>query len=231
MHVLVRDRHRVVTVERRPAGEHLERHDAGRVDIGPGVADAGGDLFGRQVRHRAQDDVAGGHGLRADRADQAEVGDLDRPAGRDQHVLRFDVAMHQAGGVRRGQGVQQRVEDGQYHRNRQRTPFPDQVAQGAAVDQFHHQEDQVAVLPLVVHGDHPGMPERGGQPGLAFEPAQEGRVRDILRAHHLHGHRPVQPGVQSAVHRGHSATRDHRAQPVATVEHGAARRTGDHIHN
>ena len=95
MNVLVGNGHRVVAVERWLAGEHLVRHHAGGVDIGAGVGGAGGHLLGRQVGDRSEDHVTGGHGLRGDGPDQPEVGDLHRALGRDQHVLRFDVPVHQ----------------------------------------------------------------------------------------------------------------------------------------
>ena len=79
VHVLVGHRHRVVAGERRLAGEHLVGHRRRRRRRrSAGVGGAGGDLLRGQVGDGAEDDVAGGHGLRADRADQAEVGDLHR---------------------------------------------------------------------------------------------------------------------------------------------------------
>ena len=106
-----------------------------------------------------------------------------------------------------------------------------QVPQRSAVDQFHHQEDQIAVPALVVHRDDAGMPQGRRQPRLPLEAAQKRGVGDELRAHHLDRDRPVQPGVDPAVHGGHAAPGDHSAQPVPTLEHGAARQAGVGVHN
>ena len=45
-----------------------------------------------------------------------------------------------------------------------------QVAQGAAVDQFHHQEDVLAVPAVVVDGHDAGVAEPGRDPRLPLEP-------------------------------------------------------------
>ena len=132
--VLPGDVDRPVAVVGHPAGEHLEQHDAGGVDVGARIGVAVGDQLRRHVR-------GGGHqlrcrassALRLDRAGQAEVGDLDHAvdevvgaaAGRlgDQHVLRLDVAVHQAGPVRGGDRGEHLLED---------RPAPPAVAAGAA---------------------------------------------------------------------------------------------------
>ena len=116
-------------------------------------------------------------------------------------------------------------------RHGQGAPLPQQVAQRAAVDQLHDQEDQVAVAALVEHRDDAGVPEPGRDARLPLEAAQERRVRDVLRAHHLDGDRPVQPEVDAAVDRGHAAAGDETAQPVPAVEHSAARQAGERVHD
>ena len=226
--MLVGHRHRVVAVERWPAGEHLVGHDAGGVDIGAGVGRAGGDLFGRQVGHGAQDDVAGGHGLRADRPDQAEVGDLHRALAEISTfsglTSRCTSPAACAAPSAASSGSRIAIVTG----TDSEPAFPEQVTQRAAVDQFHHQEHQVAVPALVVDRDDAGVAQRRGQPRLPFEPAEERRVGDVLRAHHLDRDRSVQPQVDAAVDHGHPA-RAISAHPVPTLEHGAAQ-TGTGVH-
>ena len=54
VHVPVGHRQRRVAPVRRGAGEQLEEHDPGRVDVRAGVGDAAGDLLGGDVRDRAE---------------------------------------------------------------------------------------------------------------------------------------------------------------------------------
>ena len=129
------------------------------------------------------------------------------------------------------EGAEQRLQDRHRHRDRQRALLPEQVAQRAAVDQFHHEEHQVAVAALVVDGDDAGVAQRRGEPCLPLEAAQERRVGDVLRAHHLDRDRALQSQVDAAVHGGHPAAGDQPAEPVPAVEHGAARQAGERVHN
>ena len=97
--MLVGDLHRLLALERLLAGEHLVHHDADRVDVAAGVGDAAGHEFGGEVGDRAEQGGAG-RGVRAGRAGEAEVADLDAPVVGEQHVLGLEVAVHDAGLVR-----------------------------------------------------------------------------------------------------------------------------------
>ena len=81
-HVLHRDRDLVLAVERDVAGEHLEEHDAERVDVGLAVDVVAERLLGRDVVGRAEHAAVGGQALLLERAGDAEVGDLRRALAR-----------------------------------------------------------------------------------------------------------------------------------------------------
>ena len=93
--VLHRDRDRRVALERHAAGEHLVEHDAERVDVGLRADAAAARLLGREVLRRADDRADLGH-LRIAGVRDAEVGHLDAPVVAHEHVVRLDVAVHDA---------------------------------------------------------------------------------------------------------------------------------------
>ena len=106
VHVHAQQRHRIVALERLPAGAHAVQDDAGRVDVGAVIGASRPRLLGRHVARRARDHrrCREGRLVDADDARQAEVEELDEVvvAGGlgEHHVLRLEIAMHHARGVR-----------------------------------------------------------------------------------------------------------------------------------
>ena len=202
----------------RHAGQHLvEQHPRG-VHIAAGIRAAGADLLGGQVGGRAQDHAACGGPRGSDRADQSEIGDLHRPVRRDQDVLGLDVAMDQPGPVCGGQGSQCRFQHAERQGDRQRTTFVEQLTQGAALDQFHHQEYVSVIAALVVDGHQPGVTEPGHRAGLQLEAAEKGRIVGEAGVHHLDCYRAVQPQVDPPIDGGHAAAGDDGVNPVAPLQ-------------
>src|SRR5262249_36308433 len=136
--VLVRDRHRTVTGERRDTGDHLVEDDAERIHVGAAVERETLGLLGREVGRGAEYRARLGDRVAALGACDPEVGDLDASLGRDQYVAGFHVAMHDAVAV----GELERIRDvGAYPRRlhrRDRAVTTDDVAQRLAVDVLHH---------------------------------------------------------------------------------------------
>ncbi len=204
------------------AGEHLEQHDPGGVDIAAGVGDAAGDDLRRQIGHSA-DQGPGLGGPAGDRLGQAEVGHLDPTLVGEDHVLGLDVAVHDARPVCRPEGVEHTFSDGQCLARGQRATLGDHVAQGAPRQQLHRQVEHVAgvaglVGPLVEHLDHVRVGQPGGGAGLAHEPGDELGVVGQVRMHHLQGDQTIKPTVHRLVHRGHAAAGDPGLHLVAPVE-------------
>ncbi len=204
-------------------GQELVSEDADCVHIAAGVGVTGADLFGRQVRRGAQNDAGGGDLGFGDRANQSEVGDLDLTAVRDQHVLRLDVAMHQAGRVCHRQAAEHGCEyrgDGVW---RHRAALAQQFPQGAALDEFHH---EIRGLPagcssaLVIDGDQAGIAETGDRARLSLKPCEELLVTRVPGFHDLERDWSVKAKVEPAVHRAHPAGGDHGVDAVPTVQDG-----------
>ena len=90
-------------LERRLAGDELVQHDPERVDVAALVGRIAFDLLRRHVRRRAEHRAARGHARVADRAREPEVGDADAALLVDEHVLRLEIAVDDALGVRGGE--------------------------------------------------------------------------------------------------------------------------------
>ena len=93
-----------------------------------------------------------------------------------------------------------------------------QVAQRAAADQLHDQEDQALVAALVADRDDVGVAEHRGGAGLAGEPVDERRVVGQVLGHDLDRDRAVQPQVGGGVDGRHAAAGEPLLEAVAPLE-------------
>ena len=128
--------------------------------------------------------------------------------------------MHQPLAVRNRKAAQHRREDRGDRMRRHRSALGQQFAQGAALDELHHQERMLAVDALVVDRDQAGVLQPRDGAGLPLEPRQELAVAGIPGIHDLQCHRPIQPKVEPAVHPGHAAGGDQGVDAVPPVQHG-----------
>ncbi len=119
---------------------------------------------------------AAGRPVGLDGAGQPEVGDLHHTVVGQQDVLGLDVSVDEPGPMRDGERGQDGLHDGDGLGGAEPAAFAQQVAQGAAADEFHDQEDVAVVFALVVDGDRVDVGQLGRGPGLAGEPVGEGRV-------------------------------------------------------
>ena len=219
VHVLVGHAQRALAGVRHLAGDHLEEEDAGCVDVGPAIGLAPLDLLRRQVGDRADDHpLRDALAVRLDRSREAEVGDLHATVIRDQDVLRLDVAVDEAGGMRGRQRLEHGIEEDERLRGGQRPVLPEDVAQGAARHVLHRQVDQPVVLALVVHRDDVAVGQPGGRLGLPLEPRDEGLVVREVGMHDLEGDDPVEPQVERLVDRRHAAAGKQGEHPITAVD-------------
>jgi hypothetical protein len=94
----------------------------------------------------------------------------------------------------------------------------DQVAQRAAADQLHREEDVPLVGALVVDGDDVGVGQGCRGARLPAEPGDEALVVDEVGTHDLERDLAVEPLVDAEVDRGHSAVGDATDHAIAAVE-------------
>ena len=218
VHVLVGHRQRTFAGMRLPPGEQLEQHDARRIHIGARVGRPAGHLFGRQVGGRSDDHSALGLHRPGDRSGQPEVGDLHRARGRQQHVLRLDVTVREAGLMRGLQPGQDAAHDVQRLAGAEPAALVQQLTQRPAGNVLHRDVVQPLVRALVEDGDHvrAGQPRR--RPCLADEPAHELGVVGQLGVRDLERDHAVKPRVRAEIHGRHATPRDARVNVVPAAE-------------
>ena len=123
---------------------------------GPGLAD----------RHGLERGARGGA---LSGACEPEVEDADPSVGADHHVVWFEVAVADAGPVRRGQAPRRGGEDLEQFADRSLAlAYP--RADGLALDELHGDEHLAPDGPDVEHGHHVRVGHPRQRPGLAQQP-------------------------------------------------------------
>jgi hypothetical protein len=143
---------------------------------------------------------------------------MSTPPVADQHVLRLDVAVHDAGAVRGGQPGQHGLQDGEGLGDGEPAAGLQQVAQGAPADQLHDEEDQALVAALVADRDDVGVAEHRRRARLPGEPVDERGVVDEVVGHDLDRDRAAQPQVGGGVDGRHATAREPLLEAVAPLE-------------
>ncbi len=200
----------------RVAGEHLEQHDAERVNIAaPVEARVAAGLLGTHVVGRAD-----GHGRARERhpgfvdLHDAEVRDVRLIVLVEQDVGRFEIAVDDAfgvGGVEAG-GEARDDAGGLGHGQR---PLHDPIGERAAGHVAHHKEGLSVFLAVVVHRDDGGVLERGDGLGLALEAGAERAVVQELARQHFDRYVALEARIVPAQDRRHAAFGDLRFDFVA----------------
>ena len=206
------------TPERTAAGQELVQHHAEGEDVTAGIKALPRRLLRRHIGQRTDDDSCLGlqlsHGRRIAVAvffrqgRQPKVGKLRVAARRDENVLRFDVAMKDAGLVRGRKAVGhacQQIRDLAPCRTRRRHP-------GVEGPGIHNLGDEVRMsirLASLVDGHDVRMIQRRGGERLPFEAMARHRVGNLTRED-FDGHLALQARVPSLVHLSHAARAEHR---------------------
>jgi hypothetical protein len=226
------DRPGVAEVERRCPGGEFVQHAAEGVEVAALVDLGAADLFRRHVVRGAHRDAGAGEpGGEADvgaEAGDAEVADLHRAVGQPHDVRGLQVPVHDALLVAVGEGGGDLlgdvddVTDGQWPL----LVVLQELAEVAAVEEFHHQVEDTVGLAEVVDDRHTPVLQGRRHPGLAPEPlAQHAGERLVVvrtqRLEALHGDMPPERLVPRAPHLAHAAAPDQFEQPVAALDQPA----------
>ena len=216
--VLHRDRDLVLAVEGDVAGEHLEQHDAERVDVGLAVDVVAERLLGGDVVGGAEHAAVGGQALLVEGASDAEVGDLGRAFLVDEDVLGLDVAVDDVAIVRRLERagdldrVGDRLVDGQP------AHAADAVLERLALDVLEDDVGAAVLLTGVDDADDVRVRELRDGAGLATEALELVGVRGDLAVHELDRDAALQHGVEGPIDRRHPAGPDLGVQPVPAIQ-------------
>ena len=227
-HVLHRHGDLVLAVERHVAGEHLEEHDAQRVDVGLRPDRVPERLLGRDVVRRAEHPAVGRQPVLVERAGDPEVRDLRRALDVDEDVLRLDVAVHDVARMRCIERPRDLDGVGDGLRHGQPAEAPDARLERLALDVLEDDvgEDlpaRIALFPGVDDLDDVGVVELRDGTRLAAESLELVGVPRDVAVHELDRDRPLEDGVERAVDRRHAPRADHRIDAVARVQQRADR--------
>jgi hypothetical protein len=110
---------------------------------------------------------------------EPEVEHLHLLVGRDQYVRRLDIAVNDAGGMRRGQGSSDLNCVGERSLERQ-SAAGDHRVERRARDVLHDQEIDVTVVRDIVQRDDVRVVEGGGRASLLQKAAPAIRIRHLL---------------------------------------------------
>ena len=164
--------------ERRRSQRQLPQHHAQREHVGAAIDRPAGELLGRHVRDLAQHRAGRSPRQLVLGVRDPEVGELDVAGAREEHVVRADIAVHQAQRATLQIARAMRVIDGacdlgdDVDRDVAGQPraAADHARQAGAVDVLHHEVEAVVVAPEVVDRHDAGMDEQRGDARLVDEP-------------------------------------------------------------
>ena len=143
-------------------------------------------------------------------------------AALDQDVVRLQIAMDDAGRLRRRQRVRDLRHDLAHAPPRHVLLLREQRTQAAPAHQLHHEVRATFRQRAVVdRARDVRMLELRGRHRLACEARRDLAVTGQLSAHDLERHRLVQREVLGDEHRAHAALAEQAQHAVAIVEHAA----------
>ena len=159
---------------------------------------------------------------------QPEIQNLDHSPPRDKDVGGFDVAMHDPGGMRGFQRVQDWNHDlEQFFVGK--GSLGDALLERLALHQFHHQIRPARVISDIVNRADIGVIECGDGLRLAPESFQQGLVRGHCIRQEFHGHRAAEASVARTIDLSHTALSERpldlvRSHCSSEHKHGCSRK-------
>jgi hypothetical protein len=231
---------RVLGGEHLRAGEHVVHERAHRIEIAARVDLVAADLLRRHEVRRADDlGALGDRGRRLILLWRAELGEAEVEhlrevaavgRARDQHVLRLEIAVHDAEVVRFGERAADLVEQRRRARPRQRAVAAHDLAEILAAHVLHDQVQRALRLPEVEDLHRVRVVEARHRVRLALEAADHFRIVGEIGVQDLHRRDLAHALVLDLVDDAHAAAADQIRDLVAAVDdlaHPRAVRRGD----
>jgi hypothetical protein len=156
-----------------------------------------------------------------------EVGDLEPPLPVDEHVVRFDVSVHDAVAVRepdRGEDLACVIDR---EMDRRGTTRDDQLLQRAAVEVLHRDVVRALRLAAVVDRDDVGVRETRRVLRLAAEALDELVVAGVAVVEDLDRDTPAEHFVLGEVDVRHAARAELAQDAIAPIEEGVDQGVGN----
>ena len=198
----------VLARERALACRHLEQHRSQREEIRPAVDGVSADLFWREVarrpeQHAGQRRETVGHGRAVRQFGDPEIKNLRHARSRQKDIVRFQIAVDQAGRMRDNKTGGHFAGDPSGLLRRQRAALEART-QGLAVEQLGDQVRPSIDHPDVEDLDDVRVVERGGDACLAQESFDALRVVRAVVGEELQRHVPLQAHIRGAVDVAHA---------------------------
>ena len=191
---------------RRCPGQALIQHARQRIDVRAVGDFVAAESLGRHVVISADRAAGLGEPLVFGGPRQSEVHQIGEVVGRDENVLRLDVAVGHADLVGRVQGGSDLADDSHRPRRAQRARPLQKPCQVSAFDQAHLDEELPVDLPVVVDGDDMRFGQSAGGVGFPLQPRAKSRVVGQLRGDQLDGDDAPLAGVLGPVDLAHPAS-------------------------
>ncbi len=198
------DRGRVVAFDGTGPGHHFIENRAHRPDIRSGIDIAAGGLLGRHICRRAHRGPGLGQVGDIAQLGETKIEDLD-PAGRQDDVCRFDIAVDDSSIVRRGQAFGDLNGDGSRLLEGDRTA-EDPLFDGLA-GAIGHRDKRLSVVGFadLEHGADSRAIERRGGFRLAQKALAHLRVLAEIGGQEFEGHNAVEFLIPRPVHNPHAS--------------------------
>ena len=202
----------VLARERALACQHLEQHRSQREEIRSTVDGVSADLFRRQVagrpeQHARQRREAVGHGRAVRQFGDPEIKNLGDTRSRQKDIVRFQIAVDQAGRMRDNKAGGHVAGDSCGLLCRQRAA-PESYTQGLAVEEFGDQVRPSIEYPHIEEPNDVRVVERSSDACLLQEPFDALRVVRAGVGQKLQGDVPLQAHVRRVVDVAHAPARD-----------------------
>ena len=176
------------------------------------------DLLRRRVLRRALEFAGARQPRLLQVARETEVEQHRAPLGRDAHVRRLHVAVHDAGRMRALESARDVAAPPDEGRDRQLFAAPrrfvQDLVQPAAGDELHREVADAALLACRVQGDDAFVTQASDGQGLAVEARRESGAGPRSGAQDLEGNEPLQRALLGQVHDAHAAL----AEPADQAE-------------
>ncbi|VAZ61942.1 hypothetical protein LAUMK7_04387 [Mycobacterium kansasii] len=198
----------------RTPGQAFVQHAGQCIDVGAVGDFVVGETLGRHVFPGAHRGAQLGELFVGGGAGDAEVDQVGEVVAGDQDVLRFDVAVHHAGGVRGVEGGGDLGDDGHRSRRGQRAEALKDVVQVGALDEAHLQVHLPVDFAVVVDGYHVGFLQPAGDARFTLHPLPKHRVLTECFRHQLDRDRPLFDRVFGLVDFAHPAAAQQPLQAI-----------------
>ena len=219
--LLHRHRNGVVGAEGLFARGHFVHDHAEGIQIGAGIDRLCGCLLGRDIVHRAHRLIGHGHVFRIGQTRDTEVCHLDLPVPKQHNVLRLDVAVDDALGMRMLQSAQDLLGDADGLAQGKHALLVHILPKRDTLDALHHDILDIVAHRNVANRHDVRVAEHGDCAALVDDALDCLRIVGNVVPQHFHGDRPMHDQIDRLENHSHAAHADHLGDLISPIEDAA----------